>query len=456
MKNKTKKLWIASLCSVGIVAFATGCALGSKVSESDFKGFEVENQITVEIGQYYTPEIPNVTLNGESVHVSVSAKRGTEELYFNGDNALLVEGFEDIQIIYTIVENGVKLEKSTLVKIQDTTAPYIVTTTLPEKIYRGEIFEYADYIRIGDLSGECNSSITITDQTGAAIETKDGAFTLAEDSAVSEVTFAISATDGKDNAVNKQIKIPVKDLTYFTNPFDFNSIDISKVTSQINGTTVEAVEKDGKNAVKISADLAWQNITLWSAAHFTFIENFSNYATFDYVKVTASAETNVDLVVYGAGTEFKVGDTSVKEMVYDMSHVKELNNSVIRNEKYLVNIALLCGRTYETVPEAVDMDFYIYDIELGFYERQVANDTPIDLSAFGVTADDVVSAKFMPVDGAESSIDVKKFIPNENGKLTLTVKKSGYRTTTFVVDIIPTQIPVEEDNTSDNDVEFIW
>lgn len=71
-----------------------GC--GTTDSSGPLVGFDVKSEETVEIGQYYTPEIPTVTQDGEQLHVSVSAVQDGKELYFNGDNALLVENFDDI------------------------------------------------------------------------------------------------------------------------------------------------------------------------------------------------------------------------------------------------------------------------------------------------------------------------------------------------------------------------
>ena len=117
---------------------------------------------------------------------------------------------------------------------------------------------------------------------------------------------------------------------------------------------------------------------------------------------------------------------------------------------------MLCGRKYEIVPQNVEMNMYIYDIEFGFYEKQVEEGVPFDVSIFGVETEEVVAAEFTFQNGVTQTIDIKKFLAVESGMLTLTVKKAGYRTTTLNVKVKPIQIPVVEDNKNDNDVSFIW
>lgn len=563
MKKNTKKVWIVSLLAAGLSLLAVGCETAGGASSTEtpkgplserLTGFEVAAQTTVEIGEYYVPVKPEAKIDGESAFVSVSAKRGTTDLFFNGDDALLIDSFEDVTLTYTVVEGEQSVEKSTVLKVQDTGKPFIVTNTLPDRIYRGDTFDCSRYIRFEDLSGTvASSTMTVTDQNGAPLTVENGKFTLPESSPVQTVTFTMSATDGTGNTADKTVSVPVMDYPLWTNPLDFAALDISKVTSQYAGTVVEEAEKDGQKVIKQSLKTPWVKATTWSCAHVTFPEGLSAYTYFDYIKVTVRAETNCDIQVYGAsfengdGASFKAGAAETKEIVYDMQSVKDGNTSVIRNDKLRFNIAVLAGRdysalygtqkyyyvteadgaitvlddkqkpvkctataidggyklvfevegkeevvteyvrqtdkngveatdntyyAYSTEPTAetqkpvyfdsldgypdIEMNFYVYDIEFGFYERNVANDAFIDLTGFGLTADEVVSAKFTPTGGTEKTVQIGTFLPQEDGRLELVVKKKGYRTTTVVLQLNSIEVPVVEGNENDNDGEWNW
>ena len=477
MKKNTKKVWIVSLLAAGLSLLAVGCETAGGASSTEppkgplaerLTGFEVAAQTTVEIGEYYAPVKPEAKIDGESAFVSVRAKRGTTDLFFNGDDALLIDSFDDVTLTYTVVEGEQSISKSTVLKVQDTGKPFIVTNRLPDRIYRGDTFDCGRYIRFEDLSGTvASSTMTVTDQDGAPLAVENGKFTLPENSPVKTVTFTMSATDGTGNTANKTVSVPVMDYPLWTKPLDFAALDISKVTSQYTGTVIEETEKDGQKVIKQSLTTPWVKNTAWTCSHVTFPEGLSAYTYFDYIKVTVRAETNCDIQVYGAkfengdGASFKVGDTETKEIVYDMQSVKDGNNSVIRSDKLRFNIAVLGGRDYsalygETMPENMDVNFYVYDIEFGFYEREVYDGETLNLAAFGITAEDVVGAKFTPTGGTEKTVNIAAFPNKEDGLLELTVKKKGYRTTTVVIPLTVAQAPVENDNSHDNDGDWNW
>lgn len=558
MKKKMKKVIVVSLMCVAASLLAVGC-FGDKGSSSTetpkaplaerLTGFEVAAQTTVEVGEYYTPVKPDAKIDGESAFVSVSAKRGTTDLFFNGDNALLIDGFDDITLTYTVNDGEEKMEKSTVLKVQDTKAPFIVTNLFPAKLYRGDTFDCGQ-IRYEDLSGTVTAStLAVTDEKGTAIALDNGKFTLPENSPVQSVTFTMSATDGVGNVANKTVTLPVKDYPLWTKPFDFDSLDISKVTSEFSGTVIEEVEKDGKKVVKQSLKTPWvQGTTYWTCAHVTFPDGLSSYTYYDYIKLTVSAQTNCDIQVYGAkfedgnGASFKAGATETKTvMYYDMQSVRELNNSVTRNDKLRFNISVLGDRDYSSLyPQKyyyvnvdgekitvlddernpvdctasvdanggyklefkvsedktrteyvrqtdkngnvstdgkyyaysttatakdqkvvcdlpdMDVNFYVYDIEFGFNEREVSDESVINAAQFGITTEDVVSAKYTPTGGEAKAVNIAAFLPDENGTLELVVKKEGYRTTTVIIPIKLVQAPVQNDAANDTDAEWIW
>lgn len=458
---KTIKKITVALAFASLSLVAVGCNVKKPLS-GRVENFAVAAQETVEIGQYYTPDMPAATLDGKKAVVAVSATQNGKDLFFNGNNALLVEDFADVTLTYTIAEGSEKLEKSTVLKVQDTIAPYIVTSTLPSAVYRGETFEYADYIRIGDLSGTVSeSSITVTDQNGNAIETENGAFILPENSPVTEITISVMAKDGKNNLAEKQVKLPVLDNSLWNKPFDFKNLNIDKVYAKTTGSTATAIEKDGAQAVKISRSTDWTGKTTYTQAFFTLPESVMEYTCFDYIKLTIGAKTNCDLQVYKASgaNAIKRGADGMQTQVayFDMSLVKEGNANVINGEKLVITLATLESRITDSIPETLEFDFYVYDIEFGYYEREVVFDKPIDTTAFGIEADEVLSALFTPDGGEAETVNLSSWIP-KNGTLTITLKKQGYVTTTVEIPIVTVMSPIgdETETENDNDVEFNW
>ena len=464
--KKLKKLAVV-LTAISLSLVSAGCDLSLSESGGGLarrvKNFTVVAEDVAEIGQYYTPEIPDATLDGKKAVVSVSATQNGKALTFNAANALLVEAFGDITITYIIAENGEKIEKSTLLKVQDTTAPYIVINSMPEAVYRGEVLNFADYIRIGDLSGIVSESeITVTDQMGEAITVENGAFTLPEDSTATELTLSVTATDGKNNVAQEQVKLSVFDYVQWNKPFDFKALDMSKVTTHNTGAFAEKAEMDGASVIKISRKGEWLGKTGYTAARIELKENLANYTNFDYIKLTVSAQTNCDIQIKGAatGNNFKSGSVATDKatLVYDMSKVKEGNASVIKDGKLVIEIAALMGRTYDPMPTSVDVNFYIYDIEFGYYEREVVNDKPIDVTAFGMQADEVISATFTPEESnVAETVNLSSWMPKK-GLLTITLKKDGYRKTTVEIPVLPVAALVGDSSEAenDNDVSFPW
>ena len=460
-----KKISIV-LVIVSLLLFSVACNNKSKSLASRVSGFEVAEQLSVEIGEYYTPIMPDVTLDGKAVKVSVSATQNGKGLFFNGDNALLVESFDDITLTYTLAEGGEKIEKVTVLKVQDTVAPYIVTNTLPSRIYRGVLFEYEKYIRIGDLSGIVSeSSITVTDQNGDPIATEDGAFTLPDNSTVKEVKLDITAKDGKNNVAEKQIKLPVVSAALWNEPLDFETPDLSKISVPAD-TTVEGTEKDSEPVLKLTHSSDWTFATTQLKVVFKLTEDIMNYTCFDYIKLVVSAKTNCQMDILGAtdsqgkAVAFNLtSDVDNKvDLIYDMDLVRESSSYVVSGSSFLMNLRLLEARHKpaagaEGPTEPVSVEFYIYSFEFGYYEHEVRYDSPVDTTMFGIEAEEVVSASFVPETGAAQTIDLTRWLPKK-GTLVLVVKKDGYSTTTVKIPLNPKQEDIS--NSSDNDTDVGW
>ncbi len=469
---KTIKKIIVALTVASISVIGAACHNENKGLQG-VENFDVVAQDTAEIGQYYTPDIPAATINGKAAVVSVSAMQNGQELVFNGNNELLVSAFEDIVITYTIVKGEEKIEKTTLLKVQDTTAPYIVTNSLPEVIYSGIPFDCSEYINIGDLSGIISeSSITVTDETGAAIEMENGIFTLPEDTSITALTIAINAKDGKENEAEKTLTIPVQNAPFWNEPIYFASPEMSKIIATTAGASVEAVEKDGDAALKIAHTATWSGSTSNLKTIFQFTENITNYTCFDYIKLVVSVKTdcNIDIprameagkethIKFSASTE----ESEKKELYYDMEYIKNADTYAVSGDKFQLQVRLLESQhkdkeNPDNHPTEFNVELYIYEFEFGYYERKVSNESPIDLTELGVQADEVFSATFTPEESEEiQTIDLKSWIPKK-GVLTITLKKDRYRTTTIEIPIlpIPSYIGDNAEADRDTDAEYAW
>lgn len=459
--KKNKMISIVSLLGA-ISLFATGCvttptkgALSTRV-----QNFAVKETDTVEIGQYYIPDVPNATLDGKHTYVGIEATQGDNKLFFNGDNALLVESFDDITITYTITEDDQKLTKTTTVSVQDTTKPYIVANLLPDAVYRGRAFAYEKYIRVGDLSGKLSESeIVVTDQDGEQIDAPNGVLTLAEDSPVQEVKFLVSAKDGKGNEAEQVFTLPVFDSAYWNKPVDFNNLKLNSFAAASTGMTLEAVEKEGgEKALKIAINRAYAGKTTRANTQFKFTEAISEYTCFDYIKMQVSVKSNCDILVSGvANNEFKKGDveSEKREIIYDMQKIRDKNSSLVSGNNFQLSLMIAEGRLAKDPPENIEAEFYVYSFEFGYNEREVSDDRPLDVSEFGFAQSEVLEATFTNVVGESEAIELESWIPKK-GTLTITLKKSKYRTTTIEIPIKPMGELVNNGSDYDTDVEYGW
>ena len=241
MKKSIRYYWnvfFLAVCMLALSLFAVACETAETPTtnkaplKNRLTGFEVVAEETVEIGSYYTPKTPDVKMDGESVHVSVSAEQNGKMLFFNGNNDLLIAAFEDITVTYTVSEQDESVEKSTVLKVADNGKPYI-RLHMPEKLYRGETYDFAELVEVADHSGEnITPAITLTDENGGAVALTDGKLVLAENSPLQSVTLAVLATDSHNNTETKEIVLPVKDLTAYDHPFNFSDLDINKLAAK--------------------------------------------------------------------------------------------------------------------------------------------------------------------------------------------------------------------------------
>lgn len=410
-------------------------------------GFSVKTEDSAEIGSYYTPEIPAVTLDGESVHVTVGVSEGNKELFLNGDGKLLVESFADKILTYTVAENGETAEKTTTLKVTDTAAPQIVAN-FPVGLYRDESLVIADHMRVVDLSGEkLTPVISAADENGNEITISDGEITLASDSTTKKIVLSVSAADSHNNSVSKSFDIPVRDRVKYDHPFDFDVIDTNKIVAGNTRTTVERpVVKDGKNAIKVNfVGETWEHNKYYLNVRIKLQETLTNYTKFDSIKVKVSAEKNCDIQFYGTNSQ-TIGrdDASVHEIVYDMQKVRDNNASVIKDGSLVLNVRMNTTNAPDPVPTGMQATLYVYDIEFSYAEKTVVNGNKLDTQEqLGLLPGEIVGATFVANGAAPAPIaDISNFTPTESGKLSFSVKKNGYRATDFVVDIAVVREPL--------------
>ncbi|MBQ8685166.1 MAG: hypothetical protein IJ514_03225 [Clostridia bacterium] len=470
---KTIKKIIIALAFASLSLIGVACSDKDNELSGRVANFEVVAQDTVEIGQYYTPAMPQATLDGKPAVVSLSATQNGKNVVFNAKNALLVEAFEDITITYTIAKGEEKLEKNTVLKVQDTTAPYIVTTSLPESVYRGVMFNVNDYIRVGDLSGIMSeNSLTITDNTGAEVATENGVFTLPENSPITSLKLAIKAKDGKDNSAEKTLEFPVIDAPYWNAPIHFNAPEMSKILAVTSGTSVGSVEKNGESALKVSHTAIWSGSTSNSKTIFRFTEKIANYTCFDYVRLVVSAKTdcNIDIpraMKAGATEHIKFSASAQEsekvELFYDMDWIKNSDTYAVSGNMFQLQVRLLEAQHRDKEnpnnhPTGFNVELYIYELEFGYYTRLVSDQDVLDLTKFGIQANEIISATFTPEAGGDAQpLDLAGWIP-EKGTLRITLKKAKYKTTTVEIPIVPAPPVIEgsSDEKKDTDVEYPW
>lgn len=404
------------------------------------ENFEVKTEDTVEIGQYYTPELPQVTVDGEHAFVTLEVAQGDEKLFLNGENALLVEHFEDITLTYTVEDGSQKLSKNTILKVVDTAKPYIVVKTLPETLYCGATFRYDDYIRIGDLSGALSQNeITLTDQDGNPVESGADSFTLPENSTVEEVTFSILATDTKNNSNEKSFTLPVaparilgasvlETVTADTvQAYGVGTSNVQVLTDTATGKQViefkadtggAATERGGESDVKGTKYGVLIDCPDW-------IEEFKDTA---YVNVTFEIMDN---------STAKRGWCAMDSTLYDGMKASTTAMTTIGETKTMpVNVSRILqdGKLAITVANSAAHangttgTIRITDIEFCFSKVLYSNSTAKDnvgvnlLENTGLTADEILEITF---DGKAVS-DVTAFKPTKSGELLIKIQKDGY------------------------------
>ena len=467
MLRKSKVVYVVTLVLSITVCFLSFAACkkdsaggGNATSLSDrLSGFTVKSEDIAEIGAYYTPEMPVVTLDGEAVHVTLSVSESGKELFLDGDGNLLIESFSDKILTYTVSENGEIAEKTTTVKVTDTSAPQVVAD-FPIGMYRDETLVISDYMRVVDLSGEnITPVVSAKDDSGNIIEITDGKITLGENSMAKKIILAVSASDSHDNTVNESFEIPVRDRVQYNHPFAFDVIDTDRIVAGNTRTTVEEpVVKDGKNAIKVNfVGETWEYNKYYLNIRIKLQEDLANYTKYDSIKVTVSAETNCDIQFYGTNNQtIGRGDTTVHEIAYDMQKVRENNSSVIKEGSLVLNVRMNTTNAPDPVPATMQATLYVYDIEFSYAEKTVIAGNEFDvIEQLGLLPDEITGATFAADGGNTATIvDITSFVPSASGKLSFSVKKDGYSLTDLSVDINVIREPLYGHLVDFNDIDM--
>ena len=431
-------LWVACVNSTS--EKGTPNEENSKPLIERVENFEVKSEDTVEIGQYYTPELPQVTVDGEHAFVTLEVAQGDEKLFLNGDNALLVESFEDITLTYTVEEGSQRLSKNTILKVVDTAKPYIVVKSLPETLYCGATFRYDDYIRIGDLSGVLSQNeITLTDQDGNPVAGGTDSLTLPENSTVQEVTFSISATDTKNNSNEKSFTLPVAPARILGASV-LETVTSDTVQAYGVGTSNVQVLTDsatGKQVIEFKADTGGAATDRGgnSDAKGTkygvlidcpdWIEEFKDTA---YVNVTFEIMENtttkrgwcaMDLALYDGMTASTTAMTTANATQTFPVNVSK----ILQDGKLAITVANSAAHANGTMGI-----IRITDIEFCFSKVLYSNSTAKDnvgvnlLEKTGLLENEILEITF---DG-KAITDLTAFKPTKNGELLIKIQKDGY------------------------------
>ena len=224
-------------------------------------------------------------------------------------------------------------------------------------------------------------------------------------------------------------------IPYYGQLIDFGAIDETKLTrsnSTIDGS-IKAVKKDGRNAIEFKANAKYPALLVTVPNGETMLD-YSN--KFDWLKVCYSVErTEGEGEIIGrvntrsVGGEFTTssGVSGMQEVIYNKDKFVAESKDLIQNKQY----KFVCTITSTNLNTA----FYIYSIQYGYNDISVtSDDNVLDLiEHFNLTAGEMQNVKFNDV--AVQDSDLTAFTVTKDGTLTFTVKKAGYRPTTFSVGV---------------------
>ena len=276
------------------------------------------------------------------------------------------------------------------------------------------------------VKGKLNSLYTLSYQTS------DGSVATVSENG--EVTAVANGTANITVTIN-ELNVSAVCAVTVSQPewgelIDFNNIDLSKLAKSHSTQSFEAVEKDGKNAIKFTVNGTWAVLLV------TPPEQFETYSSkFDYLSVKVSVETVGEGVVtgasmYGANPNTPAlmpgGSTSsgVKEIIYGKS--KFTDGNVVNSGRYKF--------TCNVWNSAAVTNFYIYSMQFGYDDIAADNEenTTFNLTErFGVAASELKNVMF----NGEAVADITAFAPTQSGALTFTVEKDGFASTDFSVNV---------------------
>lgn len=290
---KKSKYLILLVALVAIVSLFVAC---NDKTETLY-GFDVPQEKTAELGSVFTIDEPFVYDSNRNFYsVSTTVTHGGASVKTTGGMFELNE-IGDYIISFSIKAKENIIEKTTTVRVADTTAPAIDFGDLSQSVKLGDTVTLSE-ITVADYSGVKNFEREVSDASGNVVEIDDDKFIATESGFY---TIKVTATDNFDNRSEESFKIEaLKENQLFT--FNTGNADINFGTRYCSDvkTVYDAPEADG-GCLKLVPTQGWFYITWLSVGNSSEYEtnlalkkwNSYAYVSFDVYFETTSASAVV-------------------------------------------------------------------------------------------------------------------------------------------------------------------
>lgn len=275
-----------------------------------------------------------------------------------------------------------------------------------------EVFDISSGTEVKLTAGYANNKFNITDRN------------------VTKIRIKVTATDRVGNSATRSVDYDMIAVDY--NVFDFYGVTASQISAPANATKEIAYDDDGKPYFHYYNELTAKG-TQYATATFTN-SLVGRLKYFDYVDIKLKLEMDRNGAIY-VGTEWQYFNgwtsgyyTNVNKKGWVTARSEEPATMSAFGGDWRFIVAMF----YPNDAEATgNYDICIQSIT-GGYKDMTVSDTAVDLTAkFGLTESEFTAT----FDGANVA-DVKAFVPNKAGTLSVTVKKAGYSDTKYTINVV--------------------
>ena len=307
-----RKIILLILSVVATICFIAGCEKVEKI-DADLLGFEVEAEETQELGDVYEITKPFVYDTSKNYYAVLT------DVKHNGKAVDVVGGmFElsemgDYVITYSVAFNGETIEKTTTIKVVDTTGPSVLLTDIPNKVYVGETID------LSNITASDYSEIEVFNKT--VIYGNDESITVENDSFVASgsgmYTINVYAKDKIGNETTESYKLEAlneNQIYTFNTGNEAGDFDGGNFCPSIE--VVESVHDTDGRCLKLTPSSAWFALTWKTVGNSSaYNVNLADEKYKDYINVCFDAyfetESTGSATVWDFnGTEMRVASNS--------------------------------------------------------------------------------------------------------------------------------------------------